>query len=163
MGQKSRTDEAGLKAYFETHRSDFHWDEPRYKGIVLHCTTKRVAKQVRKFLKQIPENEWMDAIRLTFNAGGEVKVQAEQGVFAPGDNAYVDDKVFKGKEAEPVLSFPFTTVLGRKQKGPDCWQEVRDPLVAAYRSYLEAHWGAKLRASGKVEIDQEVLKTVNKH
>ena len=163
VGKRSVVDEAGLKAYFEAHRSDFHWDEPRYKGIVLHCTTKRVAKQVRKFLKQIPEEEWMDAIRLTFNAGDTPKVQAEQGLFAPGDNAYVDDLVFKGKDATPVLSFPFTAVQGRKQKGPDSWQEVREPLVTAYRNYLETHWVAKLRAAGKVEIDQEVLKTVNNH
>ena len=163
VGKRSVVDEAGLKAYFEAHRSDFHWDEPRYKGIVLHCTTKRVAKQVRKFLKQIPEEEWMDAIRLTFNAGDTPKVQAEQGLFAPGDNAYVDDFVFKGKDATPVLSFPFTAVQGRKQKGPDSWQEVREPLVTAYRNYLETHWVAKLRAAGKVEIDQEVLKTVNNH
>ena len=49
VGKRSVVDEAGLKAYFEAHRSDFHWDEPRYKGIVLHCTTKRVAKQVGNF------------------------------------------------------------------------------------------------------------------
>ena len=163
VGKRSVVDEAGLKAYFEAHRSDFHWDEPRYKGIVLHCTTKRVAKQVRKFLKQIPEEEWMDAIRLTFNAGDTPKVRAEQGLFAPGDNAYVDELVFKGKNATPVLSFPFTAVQGRKQKGPDSWQEVREPLVTAYRNYLETHWVAKLRTAGKVEIDQEVLKTVNNH
>lgn len=161
--QKSKTDEAGLKAYFDIHRSDFHWDKPRYKGIVLHCTTKRVKKQVRKFLKQIPEEEWLDAIRLTFNAGETPKVQAEQGVFAPGDNIYVDGLVFKGKKAPSVLSFPFTAVLGRKQKGPDSWQEVRGLLVAAYQAYLEAQWTARLRAAAKVEIDQEVLKTVNKH
>ena len=163
VGKRSVVDEAGLKAFFEAHRSDFHWDEPRYKGIVLHCTTKRVAKQVRKFLKQIPEEEWMDAIRLTFNAGDTPKVRAEQGLFAPGDNAYVDELVFKGKNATPVLSFPFTAVQGRKQKGPDSWQEVREPLVTAYRNYLETHWVAKLRTAGKVEIDQEVLKTVNNH
>ncbi|TGY01365.1 peptidylprolyl isomerase [Bacteroides muris (ex Afrizal et al. 2022)] len=161
--KRSVADEAGLKAYFEAHRSDFHWDKPRYKGIVLHCTTKRVAKQVRKFLKQIPEEEWVDAIRLTFNAGDTPKMQVEQGLFAPGDNAYVDDLVFKGKDATPVLSFPFTAVQGRKQKGPDSWQEVRGPLADAYRNYLETRWVAKLRAAAKVEIDQEVLKTVNNH
>mgnify|MGYP007003604333 FL=1 len=116
-----------------------------------------------EILKQIPEEEWMDAIRLTFNAGDTPKVRAEQGLFAPGDNAYVDELVFKGKNATPVLSFPFTAVQGRKQKGPDSWQEVREPLVTAYRNYLETHWVAKLRAAGKVEIDQEDLKTVNNH
>lgn len=163
IGGRSLTDEAGLKSYFEAHRSDYNWKEPHYKGIVLHCTTKRVAKQVRKFLKQIPEEEWMDAIRLTFNAGSAPKVQAEQGLFAPGDNIYVDDLVFKGKDASPMVSFPFTAVLGKKQKGPDSYQEVRDTLAADYQTHLEARWTTSLRAAGKVEIDQEVLKTVNNH
>ncbi|MDE5761042.1 MAG: peptidylprolyl isomerase, partial [Bacteroides sp.] len=163
--EQGLTDEAELKAYFETHRSDYYWDEPRYKGIVLHGTTKRVVKQARKFLKQTPEAEWMDAIRLTFNAGGSPQIQAEQGVFAPGDNGYVDKLVFKiGRTAvAPILSFPFTAVQGSKRKGPDCWTEVREPLTAAYRQELERRWMTRLRATGKVEIDQEVLKTVNNH
>lgn len=161
--EKKMKDEAGLKTYFETHRSDFHWEESRYRGIVLHCATKRIAKQARKFLKKLPEAEWKDAVRLTFNAGGKTLIQAEQGLFAPGDNIYVDDLVFKRGDATPVLSYPFTIVLGKKQKGPDNWQEVREPLSVAYRDYLETHWVAKLRSSAKVEIDQEVLKTVNNH
>lgn len=163
IGKRSTSNEADLKAYFEAHRSDYHWKEPHYKGIVLHCTTKRVAKQVRKFLKQIPEEEWMDAIRLTFNAGPESKVQAQQGLFAPGDNVYVDDLVFKGEDAPPVLSFPFTAVMGKKKKGPDSFQEVLTTLETDYQNYLKARWTSRLRAAGKVEIDQEVLKTVNNH
>mgnify|MGYP002285423184 FL=1 len=160
---RSKTDEAGLKGYFEDHRQNYHWEAPRYKGIVLHCTSKRVSKQVRKFLKGLPENEWLDAIRLTFNAGDTPKVQAEQGLFARGDNAYVDDLVFKGKEPAPVMSFPFTAVLGKKVKGPEDYREVGGQLVTDYQNYLEQRWIAKLRAAGKVEINQEVLKTVNYH
>lgn len=163
IGKLGAKDDTALKAYFEAHRSDYHWEEPRYKGIVLHCTTKRVAKQVRKFLKQIPEEEWMDAIRLTFNAGSAPKVKANQGLFSPGDNVYVDDLVFKGKDAPRIMSFPFTAVLGKKLKGPDSFQEVRATLATDYQNYLEARWTSRLRTSGKVEIDQEVLKTVNNH
>lgn len=157
--------EAELAAYFEAHRPEFQWAEPRYKGIVLHCRTKRMAKQARKFLKQLPEEEWMNAIRLTFNTGDAPQIRAEQGVFAPGDNEWVDALAFKRKKAVPApdLSFPFTAVQGRKQKGPDRWTEVREPLTAACREELEARWTAGLRAAGMVEIDQEVLKTVNKH
>lgn len=155
--------EAELAAYFESHRSEFHWQEPRYKGIVLHCRTKRLAKQARKFLKRIPEEEWLDAIRLTFNAGGASEVQAERGLFASGDNVYVDELVFKKAKADPVLSHPFTAVQGRKLKGPERWQEVREPLVTACRKAAEQRWLAGLRAGSKVEIDQEVLKTVNNH
>ena len=161
--KRAATDEAGLKAYFEKHRSDYQWEERRYRGIVLHGVSKRVVKQARKFLKSLPEEEWKDAIRLTFNAGAQPQIQAEQGVFAPGDNAYVDDLVFKGKDATPLVSFPFTAVLGKKVKGPDDYQEVKDRLVADYQPYLDGRWVDRLRSSAKVEINQEVLKTVNNH
>lgn len=156
------SDEAGMAAYFEKHRSDYHWKTPRYRGIVLHTTTKRLGKQARKFLKSLPEEEWQDAIRLTFNAKTR-QVQAEQGLFALGDNPYVDEEIFKKGEAEPVPSFPFTTFLGEKVKGPETYQEVRGLLATDYQNYLEERWIAQLRATAKVEINQEVLKTVNKH
>ncbi len=161
--QRALADESGLRAYFDEHRSHYQWKEPRYKGIVLHCATKRIAKQARKFLKHLPENEWKDAIRLTFNVGSQSQIQSEQGVFAPGDNVYVDDLVFKKKHATPVMSFPFTTVLGKKVKGPEDYREVREALITDYQSYLEKQWMDRLRANSKVEIKQEVLKTVNNH
>ena len=34
---------------------------------------------------------------------------------------------------------------------------------ADYQNYLDNQWTARLRASAKVEINQEVLKTVNNH
>lgn len=158
-----RTNEVGLKTYFDEHQADYYWKEVRYKGIVLHCVNKRMAKQVRKLLKQLPENEWLDAVRLTFNAGVTPQVQAEKGLFAPGDNLFVDDLVFKKKESTPVLSFPFTAVMGKKVKGPEDYKEVGEQLVSDYQNHLEQRWVTKLRAVSKVEINQEVLKTVNNH
>lgn len=160
---KSKLNENGLKAYFDEHRSDYHWKESRYKGIVLHCINKRVAKQARKFLKHLPEKEWLDAIRLTFNAGAIPQIQAEIGLFSPGDNTFVDDLVFKTKSSTPLMSFPFTVVMGKKVKGPDDYKEVGEQLLFDYQNYLEQRWVASLRASSKVEINQEVLKTVNNH
>lgn len=155
-------DEAGLAAYFARHRSDYYWKTPRYKGVVLHAVTKRTGKQARKFLKSLPEDEWQNAIRLTFNAK-TAQVQVEQGLFALGDNAYVDDEIFKKGKANPMPSFPFTTFLGEKRKGPETFQEVRGLLLGDYQNYLEGLWIAQLRAAVKVEINEEVLKTVNNH
>ena len=90
-------------------------------------------------------------------------MQAEQGLFAPGDNAYVDEEIFKKGKTEPMTSFPFTAFLGEKVKGPETYQEVRGLLVGDYQNYLEERWIAQLRSTAKVEINQEVLKTVNKH
>ncbi|MDE6162772.1 MAG: peptidylprolyl isomerase, partial [Bacteroides sp.] len=154
-------DRAGLATYFKFHSSDYRWDSPRYKGVLLHCTDKKTAKQAKKMLKKLPENEWVDKLRQTFNASGTEKIQIEQGIFADGDNKYIDKLVFKKGGYEPLLSYPFTIVCGKKQKGPDDYREVIDRVRKDYRTYLDTYWTQELSESGKVEINQEVLKTVN--
>ncbi len=157
------TDETGLKNYFEAHRSDYMWKNPRYKGVVLHCVNKQVGKRVRKFLKRIPEDEWQDALRLSVNAGAEKQVQVDYGIFSLGDNAFVDEKIFHSGKAVPDTSFPYVVLLGEKIKGPVDYREVRQALTTDYQHYLETCWVSELRAKSKVEINQEVLKTVNNH
>lgn len=156
-------DGAGMQAYREKHRADYRGERSCYRGIVLHGISKRVVKQARKFLKQLPEEEWLDAIRLTFNAGETPQLSVEQGVFAPGDNPYVDEQIFKRIKAAPQPSFPFTLLLGKKIKEPENVQQAQERVAADYRKQLEQGWTAHLRAAGKVEINQEVLKTVNNH
>ena len=67
----------------------------------------------------------------------------------------------QGRSAYGVI--PFTAVLGKKVKAPDDYREVKDRVVTDYRNCLEKQWITRLRTSAKVEINQEVLKTVNNH
>ena len=154
-------DRVGLATYFKFHSSDYRWEHPRYKGVVLHCADKKTAKQAKKLLKKVPENEWEDMLRKTFNTSGAEIIKIEQGVFADGDNKYIDKLVFKKGAFDPVVSYPFTIAVGKKQKGPEDYREVIDQVRKDYRNYLNAYWERELRESGKVEINQEVLKTVN--
>ena len=154
-------DRAGLATYFKFHSSDYRWESPRYRGVVLHCVDKKMAKQAKKMLKKVPEKEWADKLRQTFNTSGEEKIQVEQGIFADGDNKYIDKLVFKKGDFDPLMSYPFTIVVGEKMKGPDDYREVIDRVRKDYRSYLDTCWMRELSESGKVEINQEVLKTVN--
>ena len=154
-------DRAGLATYFKFHSSDYRWESPRYRGVVLHCVDKKTAKQAKKMLKKVPEKEWADQLRQTFNTSGTEKIQVEQGIFADGDNKYIDKLVFKKGGFEPVMSYPFTVVVGEKMKGPDDYREVIEQVRKDYRSYLDTCWARELREFGKVEINQEVLKTVN--
>ena len=154
-------DRAGLATYFKFHSSDYRWEHPRYKGVVLHCADKKTAKRAKKLLKKVPENEWKDILRKTFNTSGAETIKIEQGIFADGDNKYIDKLVFKKGRIDPVVSYPFTITVGKKQKGPEDYREVIDQVRKDYRNYLNAYWERELRESGKVEINQEVLKTVN--
>lgn len=154
-------DRAGLATYFKFHQEDYHWETPRYRGAVLHCADKKTAKQAKKIAKKVPEKEWADTLKKALNTAGEEKIKVEQGTFAEGDNKYIDKLVYKKGSFEPISSYPFTVVVGKKQKGPSEYREVIDQLRKDYRNHLDVRWTQELRASGKVEINQEDLKTVN--
>ena len=158
-----KTDSAGIAKYFKKHAKRYNWPEERYDGIVLHCKTKRMAKQVRKFLKKIPQEDWTEAIRLGVNTGGQVNVVAERGLFAPGDNAFVDSRIFKKDKPQSLADYPYWIVLGEKRKGPVHWEDVGQQIWTDYYRNLEDGWLHQLRRDFKVEINEEVLKTVNSH
>lgn len=157
----SVNDRAGLTTYFKFHSSDYRWESPRFKGVLLHCADKKIARQAKKILKKTPEAEWADKLRQTFNTLGEEKIKVEQDVFADGQNKYIDKLVFKKGDFSSFMSHPFTIAVGEKQKGPSDYREVIDHVQKDYRSYLSASWERELREKSKVEIKQEVLKTVN--
>lgn len=164
LDERGVNDPVALKAYYEAHRSQYHWKQPRFQGIVLHGTSKKLAKRARKLLKELPMDEWQDAIRLVFNTHGQTLLIAEQGTFAAGDNVFVDEQVFKKrKKADPLPSHPYSVVLGQKIKGPVHADEVGESLLVDFRSYLYQCWKAELRTKVRVEIDSNVLKTVNYH
>ena len=155
------TDKAGLATYFKFHKADYQWETPRYRGIVLHSKDKKTARRAKKLVKKLPFSQWKVVLIEAFNTPDAENVKVEAGVFAQGDNKYIDKLVYKKNGFEPLKSFPFTTVIGEKQKGPDDYKEVLNALVKDYQNYLETDWLKELRSESKVEINQEVLKTVN--
>ena len=52
--------------------------------------------------------------------------------------------------------------MGKKlKKGPESYEDVRETVVKDYLSVCEDAWLKDLKRKYKVEINQEVLKTVN--
>ena len=158
-------DEDGIRRYFAAHQADYQWEKPRFKGCVLYGDTKRSIKRAKKFLRKLQAGEWSDALRLTFNADGQAHIRLQQGIFEMGENEVVDALFFKRKGARIQLdeALPFVDVLGEKLTGPESYQEIQPKVTDDYRNYLQQQWERALQASAKVEIDQQVLKTVNNH
>ncbi len=156
-------DQAALQAYFEAHRSRYKWELPRFRGVVLHTPTKKMTREVKKFLKKIPEREWEEAITLTFDGERAPRVCFEQGEYAIGQNPYVDKLLFKQGSFSPVKEYPFTTLIGKKVSGPADWREIQERVVKEYAEELEIKWLKELCKKSVVEINEEVLKTVNNH
>ena len=161
---KAAADTAGLESYFKAHKSEYKWDGPRYKGVVYHSRDKALQKQVRKLLKSLDDDLWIDSLRATFNRDSVKQIRVEKNLFKKGDNAFVDHLVFKVKaEPAPLKSYPYAAVFGKKLKKPKEWTDVKGEVVSDYQAACEEAFVRKLRDAYKVEIYEEVLNTVNKH
>ena len=168
---KGSTDEVGLQAYFNDHKKDYVWSEPRYKGIAYHVKDKADVKAVKNSVKKLPFDQWADKLRSTFNPDSVVRIRVEIGIFKPGDNALVDTEVFKtapknganDKQAAVLKDYPISAVYGKKLKRPENYTDVRGQVVNDYQDMLEKAWVYDLRQKYSFSVNKDVLKTVNKH
>ena len=167
--EKAAKDEAGLAAYFKDHKKDYAWSEPRYKGMAYHVKTKADVKAVKNCVKKLPFDQWAEALRQTFNPDSVIRIRVEKGLFKAGDNRVVDSLVFKitpGPKAKPakLADYPIDAVYGKKlKKGPEDYTDVRGQVTEDYQNMLEKAWVYDLRRRYKYSVNQEILKTVNKH
>jgi peptidyl-prolyl cis-trans isomerase SurA len=76
----------------------------------------------------------------------------------------VDKEVFKKDTTYKSLKdYPIDAVYGKVLKAPKEYEDVRGLVLADYQEQLEKDWIADLRKRYPVEVDESVLKTVNKH
>ena len=166
---KAAKDEAGLAAYFKNHKKDYSWTEPHYKGIAYHVKTKDDVKAVKNCVKKLPFEQWAEALRQTFNPDSVIRIRVEKGLFKAGDNRVVDSLVFKitpDSKATPakMADYPIDAVYGKKlKKGPEDYTDVRGQVTADFQDMLEKAWVSELRRRYSYTVNQEVLKTVNRH
>jgi peptidyl-prolyl cis-trans isomerase SurA len=168
--ERAAKDEAGLRAWFEAHKKDYAWSEPRYKGIAYHVKDKADVKAVKDCVKRLPFDQWADVLRTTFNPDSIIRIRVEKGIFKKGDNATIDRMVFKTSpasetsDASIASEYPIDAVYGKKlKKYPDDYTDVRSQVIADYQDQLEQEWVADLRRRYPVEMNPEALKTVNQH
>jgi peptidyl-prolyl cis-trans isomerase SurA len=62
-----------------------------------------------------------------------------------------------------VKGYPIDATYGKMLKKPQDYTDVRGQVVADLQDEVERLWVADLRKKYPVTINEEVLKTVNKH
>lgn len=162
---KAARDSAGLEAFFKKNKKKYAWAEPRYKGMAYHVKDEADVEAVKDCVKDLPFTEWADALRTTFNSDSVLRIRVEKGIFKRGDNALIDREVFKKDTVvAPTKDYPIDAVYGKLlKKGPEEYTDVIGLVTADYQDMLEKKWVAGLRRKYAVEVNKEVLATVNNH
>ncbi|MGI6242185.1 MAG: peptidylprolyl isomerase [Prevotella sp.] len=162
--EKAQKDEPALEAFFKKNKKKYKWEEPRFKGIAYYTRDKADIKAVKKAVKKLPFDAWADQLRKTFNADSVLRIRVEKGIFKKGDNVLVDQEIFKVDTVATLKKdYPYMNVYGKKLKAPKEMADVRGLVVTDYQEYLEKQWVDQLRRKYQVTVNEEVLKTVNKH
>ena len=122
-------------------------------------------KAVAKCVKKLKFDDWNEALRSTFNNDSILRIRVEKGLFKKGDNKLIDREVFKVKDVQvdSVKDFPIDAVYGKLLKKPQDYTDVRALVVTDLQDEMERAWVADLRKKYAVTVNEEVLKTVNKH
>ena len=89
----------------------------------------------------------------------------EKGLFKKGDNALIDREQFKVADAkvDSVKGYPIDATYGKMLKKPQDYTDVRGLVTADLQDELERLWMADLRKKYAVTVNEEIIKTVNKH
>lgn len=162
---KAAKDEAGLEAYFKKNKKKYTWDAPRFKGMAYHVKTQADVKAVADCVRKLKFDDWNEALRTTFNNDSVIRIRVEKGLFKKGDNALVDRECFKVSDAkvDSVKGYPIDATYGKMLKKPEDYTDVRGLVTADLQDEMERLWVADLRKRYSVSVNEEVLKTVNKH
>ena len=163
--EKAAQDEQALEKYFKKHKKQYKWDEPRFKGMVYHVKDQDDVKAVAKCVKKLKFDEWNEALRTTFNKDSVIRIRAEKGIFKKGDNKLVDREIFKvaDVQVDSVKGYPIDAVYGKLLKKPQDYTDVRALVLTDLQDEMERQWVADLRKKYAVIVNDEVLKTINKH
>jgi peptidyl-prolyl cis-trans isomerase SurA len=162
--EKASKDTPGLEKYFNSHKTDYTWEKPHYKGHVILCKDKETFDAAKSIVKKSETDSIDKYLRTRLNDSIQ-HVKVEKGLYVQGDNKVVDDKIFNTKvKYVPTKDYPFFFVSGKLLKNkPEDYTDVRGLVTADYQEFLEREWIKALRAKYPVNVDQNVLKTVKKN
>ena len=162
--EKTINDTEGMEKWFKANKKMFRFKEPHFKGMVFFCTDEDVFRKAESAVKGLDLQNWVDTLA-KFNKDYTVvrvmKGPSGNGIFAKGQNEYVDKLVFGEGDFKPMEDLPYTNVVGKKIDSPENMYDVVGQVTEEYQKYLERQWIKKLRKQYKYKIYRKELKKVS--
>lgn len=161
--QKASEDREGLNEYFKKHKSEYTFDEPRFKGVVVFTTSDSLENVIKDYLNSLDPQKINTA-----TIGKELRdkfgknVRAERVIAKKGENPITDYLAFNGPKPEnKTFSWNnYFAFMGKIIDSPQEADDVRSKVTQDYQAELEREWVKELRNKYPVKINKKVLQTV---
>lgn len=158
---RASRDKEGLEEYFNSHRDQYRWDEPKFKGYIVFTSNDSIMAEAEKYcntLGDIDHDKFVRDMRDKF--GKDVRI--ERVIAAKGENAITDYLAFGGARPndEKMRWKSYFAFRGKVIDQPEEATDVRGAVTTDYQNALEKEWVKSLRAKYPVKVNKKVLKTV---
>lgn len=161
---KVSADEEALSKFFKKNKKKYRFESPRFRGAVVQANSPENLEMVKTILADQPFENYKAAIEANLPKDSMRTVRVEVGIFAIGDNAWVDKLVFgQGDGGKLRRGFVAVETVGAVIENPETYKDVKGLVTSDYQKFLEEKWVQSLRKKYKVKVDKNVLKTVNNH
>lgn len=80
-----------------------------------------------------------------------------------GENRYIDACVFGGSPVTASGNYLYTAVAGQLLKQPRTYMDVKSAVINDVQDHKTAEWVKRLRKKYSYNVNEDVVKTVNKH
>ena len=163
--QKASDDKKGLEKFFKKNKKKYKFDSPHFRGAVIYSNSEEELRKAQELLKNAPIDDYKNIVEANFMKDSVCTIRIEPGVFPIGENGWVDKEVFgQGKGGRTKRGYKLVGTVGKiLKKKPESYKDVNGLVVNDYQQYLEKEWLKSLHKKYKVEVYQDVLKTVNNH
>lgn len=156
--KKAEHDIEGMKHFFEQNKHKYTWNEPRFKGYEIRCPNENSYKLVKIIVDSTSDDvNLISLINQEFADNLPLKPQIVKGLWRKGENDAIDDIIFDKKEMKITDNI---ILEGRLINSPEEYNDVKGLLLADYQDFLENEWINNLRMKYKVDINTEILRTV---
>jgi len=157
---RGSTDTAGLRSYYDVHKTEYMWDE-RLDATTYTCKDAKTAKSVRKLAgKKTSDKD----ILTKFNKDSVILVSVRSGLYMPGQDSNIDKLNKQPGIGEDILNADGSITFVRLNKivppTPKTLEEARGYVISAYQDQLEKEWISELHNKYPVVINKEVFNSM---
>lgn len=155
---KAASDAAGLQKYFDQHRSDYKWTEPKAKGYLVLAANDSVAALIKARAAEVSKDSLVTVLRKEFPR----QISINKFLEPKGADAMIDNIMFGGPATtSKAQNFPIYFILeGRILEQPEELGDVRGLVTSDYQNEYQANWENELKKKYPVKVNEKELKKV---
>ena len=160
---KAVKDTLGLKDFYEQNKNKYMWED-RVDATIYTCANEQVAKDTRKLLASKTKKKLTtDDILSLINKDSQLNISIKQDIYLKGDDALIDSLKWE-KGISPNMnrsgSVVFVEINQKIAPTPKSLSEAKGLVTADYQDSLEKQWITDLRKKYHVDVNKDVLNTV---